>query len=109
MKDHFVKCSVKDCIYYDNDCCTASSINIDGPQAEKPIQTKCATFSVKGGMLSSILSAIDHSGSTKIKCECRKCAHNENELCRLDSIQVDCSCDPCNCASNGETLCKSFE
>lgn len=45
-----------------------------------------------------------------IKCNVESCIHNDcdNEYCKLEEIQVTCSCDN-NKADKQETICDSFE
>jgi len=46
-----VKCVVNTCHYYQNgDLCTASSIEIQAPNARNTEDTDCATFAPRGGM-----------------------------------------------------------
>lgn len=106
--DHLVKCSVVDCIYNDNNCCTSYAVKIGGEDAETSAQTRCDTFSTKQGTMSSVLSNSDNTGSTKINCKATNCRHNNDLKCMLESIEVGCSCDPCNCSSASETTCNSF-
>ncbi|MBQ5882960.1 MAG: DUF1540 domain-containing protein [Clostridia bacterium] len=107
--DHLIKCSVTDCIYNDNVCCTSSAIKINGEDAKTSVQTRCDTFSTKQGIMSSILSAADNTGSTKINCKAIHCRYNDDTKCTLESIDVGCTCDPCNCSSASETVCNSFK
>lgn len=46
-----------------------------------------------------------------IKCDVSNCKfNNDNEcLCTLDSIDITCTCNKCNCKSKTETICNSFK
>ena len=39
------------------------------------------------------------------------CKHNNTEKgsCTLEEIEVDCTCDSCDCTETKETICKSFD
>lgn len=46
----------------------------------------------------------------KIKCDVESCKYNDGEdCCELESIEVSCTCDNCDCTDSAETVCKSFE
>ncbi len=40
----YVVCNVNDCIYWEDDVCTAEEITIDGPQASISDDTRCGTY-----------------------------------------------------------------
>ena len=107
--DHLVRCSVTDCVYNDNSRCTSQAVKIDGEDARTSVQTRCDTFSTHEGMMSSVLSNKDNTGSTKINCKATNCHYNDECKCTLESIDVGCSCDACTCSSSSETACNSFK
>lgn len=46
----------------------------------------------------------------KIKCDVKSCKHNDQENnCELESIEVSCTCDNCDCQDSKETVCNSFD
>ena len=46
----------------------------------------------------------------KIKCDVESCKYNDGEdYCELESIEVTCTCDNCDCKDSKETVCNSFE
>ncbi len=49
--------------------------------------------------------------SQKIKCNVESCKYNneKNCLCNLDSIDVTCTCNKCECKNKVETICNSFK
>ena len=44
-----------------------------------------------------------------IKCSVESCKHNEDCHCKLDEIQVDCTCDGCKCSDKDSTICNNFK
>ena len=106
-KDHLVRCSVSDCIHYDDNCCKASGIEVDGSHAKECTQTCCNTFTTSNTMTNSTQSS-DHIGCTSIDCRATDCRHNDDCKCMLDSIEVNCTCEPNTCGTTEETCCSSF-
>lgn len=53
----------------------------------------------------------DSEVNSSIKCNVESCKHNDSEKgsCTLNEIEVDCTCDSCDCTETGETICKSFD
>lgn len=47
----------------------------------------------------------------KIKCNVTNCEYNNdaNYLCKLDEINVSCTCNQCDCKKKKETICDSFK
>lgn len=47
----------------------------------------------------------------KIKCNVESCKYNNEKdcLCNLDSIDVTCTCNKCECKNKVETICNSFK
>lgn len=46
-----------------------------------------------------------------IKCNVTNCKYNNDidYLCKLDSIDVSCTCNQNNCNNKKETICNSFK
>lgn len=53
----------------------------------------------------------DKETNSSIKCSVENCKHNNSEKgsCTLEEIEVDCTCDSCDCTETKETICKSFD
>lgn len=49
--------------------------------------------------------------NSNIKCDVVTCDHNncEEGTCRLDEVEISCSCASDECADCTETVCQSFE
>ena len=117
MNDHIIRCAVKDCVYYDNDYCRSTHINVRG----KNDGGCCDTFTKNSGSemkagqpytnaaTNSITMGPAYGSTGGISCSAAECIHNnQNGGCRKQEIQVSCDCDPCNCCSCSETSCLSF-
>lgn len=46
-----------------------------------------------------------------IKCDVSNCKFNDDTecLCTLDSVDISCTCNKCNCKNKTETICNSFK
>ncbi len=108
-RNHMVKCSVTTCKYNDSNCCISKKINVTGEYATECQETVCDTFTTKSNVLTNALSSNDCSGETKIKCEATNCKYNEDKACSLNTIDVNCTCNSCQCESPQQTCCSSFE
>lgn len=53
----------------------------------------------------------DKDSNESIKCNVESCKHNncEEGTCALDEVEIDCTCNNCDCSKEDETICKSFE
>lgn len=53
----------------------------------------------------------ENNSNNSIKCSVESCKHNncEEGTCELEEIEVGCACDNCDCSSEDETICRSFE
>ena len=45
---------------------------------------------------------------TKVKCDVENCKHNDCNLCALETLDISCTCNGCDCSNTKETICKSF-
>lgn len=46
-----------------------------------------------------------------IKCDGKSCKYNDDQdyLCTLDSVDITCTCNKCDCKQKVETICNSFK
>lgn len=46
-----------------------------------------------------------------IKCDVSNCKFNDDTeyLCTLDSVDISCTCNKCNCKNKTDTICNSFK
>ncbi|WP_455720577.1 DUF1540 domain-containing protein [Agathobacter sp.] len=97
-------CSVKKCVYNEDDSCRLGKINVRGHEAKKSDETECASFSER---------ACDCAKSdvgcackdTDVHCDAVTCTFNESCKCGADHIGIANNCAPGCC----ETECASFK
>lgn len=98
-----LKCSVKNCMYNDEQLCSKGDIMIGGQDASKPNETRCESFRERTG---SMTNSVGHpSREIEVGCQATNCRFNENCKCSANEIGIAGS-NACSCA---ETECASFE
>ena len=52
-----------------------------------------------------------NNSNSSIKCSVESCKHNncEEGTCELEEIKVGSNCNGCDCTTEEETICESFE
>ena len=96
-------CSVVNCKYNQNHGCIRDNISVGGAGASSSGETCCDSFEEKRGdsMTNSFKEA---SEKVNIRCEAKKCVHNNDCSCRADHIDVGGS-NACKCE---QTVCGTF-
>ncbi|WP_404988708.1 DUF1540 domain-containing protein [Clostridium culturomicium] len=100
-----ITCDVTNCSHNSLGSCYAERVNIGGEGVLAEEETCCGSF-----LDSRLYSTLTNCAScdkkaVELVCTANECAHNQNNLCTLDSIKV--SGGPSNIYS--ETFCSSFE
>lgn len=100
-----LKCSVKNCMYNDNDdqLCSKGDIMIGGQSATASNETRCESFQERRS--SATNSVGSPRESIKVGCKAENCVFNEACKCSAQEIGIAGS-NACNCT---ETECASFE
>ena len=97
-----LKCSVKNCMYNEEQLCSKGDITIGGQDASKPNETCCESFRERSGnMMNSIGQP---SKEISVRCQATNCDFNEGCKCNAKEIGIAGS-NACSC---GETECASF-
>lgn len=101
-----LKCTVENCIYNKESLCSKGDIMVGGRGAQSVDQTCCESFSQKReGHESYTSSAYHPAHSISVDCEAANCAYNQNYRCSAKHVDIQGSCQTCNCR---ETLCATF-
>lgn len=98
-----LECSVVKCKYNEDHGCVRESIRVGGEGADSSSQTCCDSFEERRAD-SYTNSFREPSMCVDIKCEAKKCVHNNNCSCMADRIYVEGS-NACKC---GQTECGTF-
>ncbi len=98
-----LKCSVKNCMYNQEQLCSKQDITIGGHGASKSNETCCESFRERTG---TMMNSVGHaSEETDVKCRATNCGFNDNCKCSAKEIGIAGS-NACSC---GETECASFD
>ncbi len=98
-----LKCSVKNCMYNQEQLCSKQDITIGGHDASKSNETCCESFRERTG---TMMNSVGHaSEETDVKCRATNCGFNDNCKCSAKEIGIAGS-NACSC---GETECASFD
>ena len=98
-----INCTVTNCYYNRRLGCTASTITVDGVNANESRSTSCDTFiEQKPGVRSSVNEALANS---EVACKAVKCVYNESNRCEANDITINGK----NASSNTETCCSTFK
>lgn len=89
MQGGSLNCSATNCAHNSNCQCKAGAINVGGRSATSTSGTTCTTFVDKAQ--SSFVNSVDDltTETCNIKCEARRCVHNENLGCHASNVQID--------------------
>lgn len=95
-------CTVSNCRYNQDYGCIRNNISVGGAGADKTSETCCDSFVEKRGD-SFTNSFSEPSLNTNIRCEAKKCVHNDDCSCRADRIGVEgsnaCRCEQTDCGT----------
>jgi hypothetical protein len=98
-----IKCTVTNCYYNKSLGCTASTLSVNGRNADESRSTSCHTFiEQKPGLRSSV---DEPKSSTDIMCAADRCVYNESERCEANNIIVNGK----NASVPEETCCSTFK
>lgn len=100
-----INCSVKNCSHNNDGCCYANRVNIGGMAANTAEKTCCGSFLNESVYSYLTNNAYGHNTCDSLVCNVETCIHNDNCLCKLDSINVNGD----NPSLYTETCCSSFE
>lgn len=81
-----LKCSVKNCMYNEEQLCSKGDITIGGQDASKPNETCCESFRERSGnMMNSIGQP---SKEISVRCQATNCDFNEGCKCNAKEIGI---------------------
>lgn len=100
-----LECSVASCSYNENRMCKRDNITVGGQKANKPSETVCESFYLRGTNTMTNLDANGPKKETNIACNAVTCVYNENKKCTAESIQIA----GVKAVSSGETECGTFQ
>lgn len=98
-----LKCSVKNCMYNDDQLCSKGDIMIGGQSATASNETRCESFKERTGSATNAVGSA--SKNIQVGCKAENCIYNEDCKCSAQEIGIAGS-NACSCA---ETECASFE
>ncbi len=96
-------CSVVNCRYNEDYGCVRSNISVGGASAQNSSETRCDSFEERRGDYARNSTA-GPSARLNVRCEAKKCVHNDNCTCEAEKIDV-AGANACRC---GDTLCGTF-
>lgn len=99
-----INCTVDNCSHNKSNSCFSNRVNIGGKTANSECDTCCGSFLDKK-LYSDLTNNSNGEGSCDcLVCKVDSCAHNSNNLCNLNSINVSGE----NVKIYSETNCSSF-
>ena len=94
-----LECSEHDCCNNRAGCCCLDAISVI-EEGENEKEAVCCSYCCDSGMTDHV-GAENASPETEIRCNEKKCCHNQNCCCQAEKVSIDeCSCGP---------ECKTFE
>ena len=98
-----LKCSVKNCMYNEEQLCSKSDIMVGGQDASKPNETRCDSFRERSESMTN--STGTARPETSVGCHAENCRFNQGCQCQAEEIGIAGS-NACCCS---ETECASFD
>lgn len=97
-------CSVENCMYNNECCCSKGDICVGGEKARKEEDTCCESFVQRRE--GTYTGSLCHPGHTiSIDCEAVKCVYNEDYKCTAAHVDIrGCGASDCR-----ETACGTFK
>lgn len=100
-----INCTVSNCSHNNSGTCYANTINISGGESSSSCNTCCSSF-LNESTYGNLTNNTNGGGCCSIlTCSVEGCIYNENNQCKLDSINVSGN----NAEVYGNTECSSFE
>ena len=96
-------CSVGNCRYNKDHGCTRDHISVGGAGASTTSETCCDSFEERRGDSFANITK-EPSQRVDIRCEAKKCVHNDDCRCQAEGIDVGGS-NACRCE---QTACGTF-
>ena len=85
-----INCSASTCAYNNGGGCYASSIKVNGANANTTSQTNCATYQDKtSSSFTNCSGECNCAKTSSISCEANQCKHNENGCCKAESVKIN--------------------
>lgn len=100
-----INCSIDNCSHNKANICYAARVDISGRNATTTEDTCCGSFLDKRNYSDLTSSTNNGKECDCLICKVNSCSHNQNNLCSLDSIQVNAMN---NVQLYTETNCSSF-
>lgn len=101
-----LECQVTSCQHNQHSQCCLAGIQVDGPSAQEPSQTCCASYEERrqGGAQNAM--GQNPTVETDIQCRVKGCAYNSQNRCEASSVCVGCCCG--DVSSKSGTECQTF-
>lgn len=100
-----INCNVTNCSHNNSGVCYSNRVDIGGVSASSEFGTCCGSF-LNRTLYSDLTSNTNSQGQCdSLTCKVESCAHNDNRLCDLHSINVSGS----GSQIYSETQCASFD
>ena len=96
-------CSVVNCTYNENHCCSRDDIFVEGENANTPSETCCGDFKACGTGASNTTKCA--CKATEVKCGAKNCKYNESGKCAAGHIGIVGG----HADRNRETECSTFQ
>lgn len=102
-----LECQATRCQHYQNHQCCLMGIQVDGPAAQEPSQTCCASFEERRPGSAQNSMNQNPSVESDIQCKVKGCAYNSHNRCEAQSVCVDTCCG--DVFSKSGTQCRTFQ
>jgi hypothetical protein len=112
-----LKCDAQNCLYNQNQLCSAEEIKVQGGDTTGGSQTFCGTFNSKSvGNYVSSLGNMNYGGAIqqmvssgevmepKVFCNAVNCTYNSEQICQADHVQIQ---NPTSSTAE-QTECQTF-
>jgi hypothetical protein len=105
-----LKCSVKHCLYNQNNLCGRNAISIDGYNSYSKSETCCESYSpISTHNFLYEISSLDVKPETTIYCDAVNCVFQKDAKCHADHIEIKEGVDKPGFKAIHTTNCKTFE
>ena len=100
-----INCDANNCAHNKSGICYSSTVDVGVLNVSSESETCCNSFSNRGLYRGLYNNANSDSQCNSLTCEVRKCIHNDNEFCNLESIYVS----GLRSQTYTQTECSSFD
>lgn len=105
-----LKCSVKKCLYNQNNLCGRNAISVEGYDSYSKVETCCESFNpVSKHNFIYEFANLEVKPETTIYCDALNCVFQKGSRCHADHIEIKEAHDKPGIDAQHETNCKTFE